>query len=58
MCGFACPKCPIKLDKYGRRIKPTTTPRPSLRNQLQSQGKEPHSFITFFFLKLDGVLTS
>ena len=28
-CGFACPKCPIKLDKYGRRIKPTTTPAPA-----------------------------
>ena len=49
VCGFACPKCPIKLDKYGRRKKPKTTPKPSLRNQLQS--KEPFSRFFFPFLK-------
>ena len=49
VCGFACPKCPIKLDKYGRRKKPKTTPKPSLRNQLQS--KEPFSRLFSIFKK-------
>ena len=49
-----CPKCPIKLDKYGRPIKKTTTPKPptngapnlaalaALRAQAQSSGATPN----------------
>ena len=52
-CGFACPKCPIKVDQYGRPIERTTTPKPptspqpnlaalaALRNQAQGQRPTP-----------------